>query len=597
MLTNAFNTATAGLQALQVAIGTVSQNVANAGVAGYTKRAVSTISSGDGNSGVAATRIDRVFEEMALKQVRLETSQAAYASVKAEILAQIDKLNGKPGESTALDARLNGFARALQGLTTNSTSASVRNTVLTSASILADKIRSMADTLEAHRSGIEKRTAAEVSAASGLLASIASLNVKAAATSDNSVRAGILDQRDGQITQLARYMEVKQTIQRDGSATLMTGSGLVLVDHGAAATLAFDVGAISATLPAGGRVNLDLATIGSGSISAGVELRDVILPRAQRRLDDLAFGLAQAFTDRNVTAVQGRTGFELRVSDLANIKPGNTITISLGSGDAVRNVVLVASRLGAKGVDARQTVDSGARAQTFTIPANPATSQGYADAISAALAVVAPSMTVATSNAGTLIFSGAGIQGMVAAVTEPRSAGDFSGGFPRMALFVEGTGNSLVTGSLDDGSQRVGLARRLAVNAALVADTSPLAAVSKTSSDATGARPQFLYDALTASKQTFSSASGVGGMIPYTATVMSFAQDVVAAAGAEAAAAKTVNEQQSAAKADAEAWFAKGASVNLDEEMSRLIALQTAYSANARVLTASREMLDLLLRA
>ena len=35
MLTNAFNTATAGLQTLQVAIGTVSQNVANSGVAGY----------------------------------------------------------------------------------------------------------------------------------------------------------------------------------------------------------------------------------------------------------------------------------------------------------------------------------------------------------------------------------------------------------------------------------------------------------------------------------------------------------------------------------------------------------------------------------
>ena len=90
MLTNAFNTATAGLQTLQVAIGTVSQNVANSGVAGYTRRVVSTESAGPGNSGVAVARIDRTFDEMALKQMRLESAHAAYASAKADILAQID---------------------------------------------------------------------------------------------------------------------------------------------------------------------------------------------------------------------------------------------------------------------------------------------------------------------------------------------------------------------------------------------------------------------------------------------------------------------------------------------------------------------------
>ncbi|MDU0960747.1 MAG: flagellar hook-associated protein FlgK, partial [Bradyrhizobium sp.] len=74
MLTNAFNTATAGLQTLQVAIGTVSQNVANSGVAGYTRRVVSTESAGPGNSGVAVARIDRTFDEMALKQMRLESA-------------------------------------------------------------------------------------------------------------------------------------------------------------------------------------------------------------------------------------------------------------------------------------------------------------------------------------------------------------------------------------------------------------------------------------------------------------------------------------------------------------------------------------------
>ncbi len=38
------------------------------------------------------------------------------------------------------------------------------------------------------------------------------------------------------------------------------------------------------------------------------------------------------------------------------------------------------------------------------------------------------------------------------------------------------------------------------------------------------------------------------------------------------------------------------AGVNIDQEMSNLVTLQTAYSANARVLTAVKELLDSLLR-
>jgi flagellar hook-associated protein 1 FlgK len=36
--------------------------------------------------------------------------------------------------------------------------------------------------------------------------------------------------------------------------------------------------------------------------------------------------------------------------------------------------------------------------------------------------------------------------------------------------------------------------------------------------------------------------------------------------------------------------------VNVDQEMASLISLQTAYGANARVMTAVRDMIDTLLR-
>ena len=36
--------------------------------------------------------------------------------------------------------------------------------------------------------------------------------------------------------------------------------------------------------------------------------------------------------------------------------------------------------------------------------------------------------------------------------------------------------------------------------------------------------------------------------------------------------------------------------VNVDQEMAQLVQLQTAYGANARVMTAIRDMFDLLMR-
>ena len=42
--------------------------------------------------------------------------------------------------------------------------------------------------------------------------------------------------------------------------------------------------------------------------------------------------------------------------------------------------------------------------------------------------------------------------------------------------------------------------------------------------------------------------------------------------------------------------FNDGSSVNIDQEMSNLLTLQTAYGANARVLSAVKDMIDTLLK-
>ena len=71
---------------------------------------------------------------------------------------------------------------------------------------------------------------------------------------------------------------------------------------------------------------------------------------------------------------------------------------------------------------------------------------------------------------------------------------------------------------------------------------------------------------------------------------------MVEAQGANAEHAERLDEGQSVALAAIESRFAEESGVNIDQEMAQLVQLQTAYGANARVMTAVRDMMDLLMR-
>lgn len=626
MTLSALSTATAGLKATQAAIGIVSQNVANAGTAGYTKRTLTTVA-GLGNSSVATGAVARSFDAAALKQLRLETAGAGYTATRAEVAAQIDRLFGTPGSATALDGLVNGFTLSLQTLAANPTASAARSNVVDAASALASGINAMASGVQDLRTGIESQLATDTRSASSLLSGIAGLNLKIQGTSDPAARADLEDQRDQQITQLSAYMDVQAVSQRDGTVTLMTGTGVTLVDRGNAAALTFDarsslgpnsaystdsaarsVGTITATMPGSGSIDLGApGVLRSGSMAAQLELRDSVLPQVQRQLDDLAGGLASAMTDKTVTGTVSGTAATI---DLSGIQAGNSLTLPVTLPDgSVRNVVLVASNKTSAPVDPKLTDDATAFAQTFDISGGAAT---YAAKIQEALNAVAtrataqgypasriPTLTASGGSAAITVTgsSGTKVTGASATITLPTSATDLTGAYPQIALFVDGSGNKLITGSLDAGAQATGLAQRLTINPAVSAKTAVLTASNAAGTGTDGTRANFLYDALTSAQITFSSSSGIGGIsAPHTTTVAGFAQDIIAAQGAAADQAKTLDDGQSVALSTAQGRFATSAGVSVDEEMANLISLQQAYSANARVLTAARDMLDTLLR-
>lgn len=627
MSLNALSTATAGLAATQAAINIVSQNVANAGTAGYVKRTITPVAVGPNNSGVATGTITRSFDAAALRQLRLETSGAAYTSTKAGIIGQLDALYGTPGTSTSLDGTLNTFTESLQELAANPTSAAARTTVLGNASALASQINSAASTVQNLRTGIESQLGADTSAASALLSSIASLNGKIQNTSDDSSLADFQDQRDQAINSLSSYMDVKTVTQSDGTVSVMTQSGATLVDRTNAATLSFDgrgtlnasstystdptqrtVGTVTATLAGGGKVDLgEPGVLRSGSLAAAFELRDQTLPQAQRQLDDLAAGLATALTNTRTTG--SLSGGATTIS-VGSMQPGNTLTFPVtDNSGTVRNVTLVASATSSGTiVPAGQTSDANGLTLTFNASGGPGS---YVSAIQAAftafganpasasynLPTLGVSGTATGSSATLTLTAGGNVAAAATASVSAVTASDLNTGNPSLALFVDGNSNTLFTGSFDTGSQLTGFAQRISVNSNVAANPSALTTTSATDTSTSGARAQKLFAALTSTQQTFSSSSGIGGVsAPYSNTVIGFAQDIIAAQGAAAASAASLDDTQQTALSTAQSRFAAGAGVSVDQEMSNLIALQNAYGANARVLSAARDMLNQLLQ-
>jgi flagellar hook-associated protein 1 FlgK len=170
-------------------------------------------------------------------------------------------------------------------------------------------------------------------------------------------------------------------------------------------------------------------------------------------------------------------------------------------------------------------------------------------------------------------------------------------GYPQLPLFVDkGYGNTVFTGSFEGGSHLTGFAQRIAINPAVLSQPSHLVVSGRGVLQGDPARPAFLLDALTNAQRGFSGATGIGGGAPFSSSVDEFARRIVEAQGANAELAQRLDEGQQVALSAIESRFADQSGVNIDQEMALLVQLQTAYGANARVMTAVRDMLDMLMR-
>lgn len=609
-ISSALNIALSGLRANQRQLDSTANNVANASTIGYSRKIVTTSQqvAGEHINGVRADVMTRQINLQVQRQWRIAVAGAEYASVRATTFSRLDDAFGGPGNPNSLDALFNTFTQTLETLAASPDNPTTRVEAVNSAEQLALGIRQLSTDIQTLRQEAEEGLGSAVTEVNELLRRIADIDKQIVSTKTGGASvAGLEDERDLAVDRLSELMDIRVLDQQNGAISISTTSGTLLYDD-QPVQLGFDVhGTIGPNAhwsddPAERRVGtlviqsgpgkgIDLfadGAIRSGHIAALKDLRDVTLVEAQAQVDELAARLSEALSTTPVAGTETAGPADGFAIDLTGIREGNVVRMTSVAGGVEQSFSIVATNGTFTGTD-RYTADPG----DTVIPIDFTQADGDIEAaIQAALGAdyavtyAGGQLTVEDATGGTV-----DITAMDARIT----AGGVEGQ-PALAVFLDAATGEPFTGLTAGEDPRVGLASRLILNPALKLDPGLMVRYDAAIEIGDDVRPRALLDSIAATRFTFDPGVGIGSRtVPFSGTIEQFVRQVVATQGANSSAAVSLAEGQSIVAANLELRYEESRSVNIDEEMARLVELQTAYSANARVLTVAQEMLDALL--
>src|SRR3569623_1602471 len=291
-----------GLRAYQVALSTVSENIANAGSAGYSRRTTNikevasigatgaqTTGSGEGALATGVQRAGDMF-----KQAEVLTSGADLAKTETSV-TWLDRIETSMSGSV-LGTRLSSFFNSATTLAGDPTSSAARSAMLESASGVASAFSETGASLDRIAAALATTTRDAVSSLNSLAATLAKVNNGLSRTGAGTAgNAALLDQRDQVLDQMSALTDVTVDYDGAGRATVRAGGsgGPVLVDTAQAATVGYSrnaAGTISFNLMSGVDQHV-LSPIG-GALAGIIDgAQRIAAARVQLQ------GLAQNFVD------------------------------------------------------------------------------------------------------------------------------------------------------------------------------------------------------------------------------------------------------------------------------------------------------------
>ncbi len=246
-MTDILSIGASGVRAYQSALTTTSENIANAGTAGYTRRTATlnevAAASAPGNAtlngmGVTVGGIARSGSDLRSAEVRIAGSDLARSQAGVVWLERVESvLTGNK-----LDERLTAFFNAATALAADPAASAPRATMLQAAATLANSFAATGTGLDGALADLDQTADAATGQLNTLTSGLARINASLGRTATGtSAQAALLDERDRLLESMSAITDVSVSLDAAGRATVKAGAGgptLVQVDQAAVATYA-----------------------------------------------------------------------------------------------------------------------------------------------------------------------------------------------------------------------------------------------------------------------------------------------------------------------------------------------------------------------
>lgn len=307
------NTGLSALTAMQRALATTSNNIANVNTDGYSRqrvefanRAPELTGSGYIGAGVDASAVRRIFDGFVQGRVNAGTSSYQREQAYLELAVQVDDLLAD--SEAGLSPGLQSFFDSVQQLANDPTSVAGRQVMLTEAEVLVDRFNYLDERLDDLTATVNSQLRNYVREVNSLADSIAQLNVEIVreyARGSGQPPNDLLDQRDTLVTKLSEFVKVSTLEQDDGALNVFIGTGQTLV-VGADTTrlsvqpLGTDLDRLDiAYQPASGTPVAVTNLISGGKLGGVLAFREQVLDQSRNALGRIAVGMATVFNEQH----------------------------------------------------------------------------------------------------------------------------------------------------------------------------------------------------------------------------------------------------------------------------------------------------------
>ena len=627
-MSSMLNIGISGLNAAQVALSTVSNNIANAGTSGYSEESVlqvETIAQSNGQysigGGVNVVAVQRAYSQYLTSALWSSNSSLQSATTSANLTGTLNSLLSNSGN---LQTALDNFYSSFSSVAGSPSSSSVRQAALGDASSLTSVFNTLGQQLSQQSTEVNQEIGNTVTSINSLSSQIAALNGQIAQAGVGSNPNSLLDQRDNLVQQLAGLTGISAATDSNGAISVYTSAGETLVSGTQSYALSsgdnqYDPSSTDVFDSSGNDVTSQLT---GGTLGALISYRSTVLEPAQNALGQSAIALASSVNGQqaqglNLNGQQGQAIFSVgspsvlpssknsasgatvsaSVSDVSQLTSSDYILSYTGSGTGTngwslatttgQSVPLTANSDGTLSADGltfsvsgtAQTGDSYEIQPTRNAASSLAVTMTDPKGIAAAAALTA---SAATTNKGT------GAAGAVS-VTHSSNANLLSG-----ATVTFGAGGTYTVtdgaGNTTNGTYTAGQP--------ITADGWSLSLSGTPSSGdsfTVAANTNGLNDGSNATALASLADAGVldGGD---TSVVASYANLTaqIGSAGSEGNAELTT---QTNLFGQAESSQQSLAGVNLNQEAANLVQFQQAYQASAQVISTAQQIFTSLITA